>query len=69
MNNYFKNGANRPAIVLAFVVLAIAALSAWFGYDTGSRGYYWVAGGLAVIAFLIPDFGLINLWKPTGGWQ
>jgi integrase len=21
------------------------------------------------LALLIPDFGLINLWKPTGGWQ
>ena len=56
MNNYFKaNGANRPAIVLATVVLAVAALSAWHASDTGARGYYWVAGGLAVLAFLIPQ--------------
>ena len=39
MSNYFKaNGANRPAIVLAVVVLAAAALSAWLAYDTGARG-------------------------------
>ena len=56
MSNYFKaNGANRPAIVLAVVVLAVAALSAWLAYDTGARGYYWVAGGLAILAFLIPQ--------------
>ncbi len=55
MSSYFKNGANRPAVVLAFVVLAIAALSAWHGYDTGARGYYWVAGGLAILALLIPQ--------------
>ena len=55
MSNYFKNGANRPAIVLAFVVFAIAALSAWHAYDTGARSFYWAAGGLAVLAFLIPQ--------------
>jgi len=54
MNNYFKaNGANRPAIVLAFLFAAAAAVSAWFAYDTGARAYYWVAGGLVIIAFLI----------------
>ncbi len=56
MANYFKaNGANRPAIVLAIVVLAVAALSAWLAYDMGARGYYWVAGGLTILAFLIPQ--------------
>ena len=56
MSNYFKaNGANRPAIVLAIVVLAVAALSAWLANDTGARGYYWVAGGLTILAFLVPQ--------------
>jgi regulator of protease activity HflC (stomatin/prohibitin superfamily) len=56
MNNYFNaSGANRPAIVLAAVVLAAAALSAWLGYDSGTRSFYWIAGGLAVLAFLIPQ--------------
>jgi regulator of protease activity HflC (stomatin/prohibitin superfamily) len=56
MNNYFNaSGANRPAIVLAAVVLAAAALSAWLGYDSGTRSFYWLAGGLAVLAFLIPQ--------------
>jgi len=56
MNNYFKaSGANQPAIVLAIVVLAGAALSAWLAYDAGSRSLYWLAGGLAILAFLIPQ--------------
>jgi regulator of protease activity HflC (stomatin/prohibitin superfamily) len=56
MNNYFKaSGANQPAIVLAVVVAAVAALSAWLAYDTGSRGLYWIAGGLAILAFLVPQ--------------
>ncbi len=56
MNNYFKaSGANQPAIVLAVVVAAVAALSAWLAYDTGSRGLYWVAGSLAILAFLVPQ--------------
>ncbi len=56
MNNYFKaSGANQPAIVLAVVVAAVAALSAWLAYDTGSRSLYWVAGGLAILAFLVPQ--------------
>ena len=56
MSNYFKaNGANRPAIVLAAVVLAFAAPVAWFTYDTSSRGGYVLAVGLAIIAFLIPQ--------------
>jgi regulator of protease activity HflC (stomatin/prohibitin superfamily) len=56
MNNYFRaNGANRPAMVLAVMFAAAAALSAWFAYDTGARGSYWVAGGLAIIAYLIPQ--------------
>jgi regulator of protease activity HflC (stomatin/prohibitin superfamily) len=64
MSNYFKNGANRPAVVLACVVLAIAALSAWHGYDTGSRSFYWVAGCLAILAFLIPQSLLVaDQWE------
>ena len=56
MSNYFKaNGANRPAIVLAAVVLAFAAAVAWFAYDTGSRSGYALAAGLAIVAFLIPQ--------------
>ena len=56
MSNYFKaNGANRPAIVLAAVVLAFAAAVAWLSYDASSRGGYIVAAGLAIVAFLIPQ--------------
>src|SRR5258707_15286477 len=65
MNNYFNaSGANRPAIVLAAVVLAAAALSAWLGYDSGSRGSYWIAGGLMVLAFLITQSLMVaNQWE------
>ncbi|WMT71624.1 slipin family protein [Bradyrhizobium sp. Ash2021] len=56
MNNYFKaSGANQPAIVLAVVVAAVAALSAWLAYDTASRSLYWLAGCLAILAFLVPQ--------------
>jgi regulator of protease activity HflC (stomatin/prohibitin superfamily) len=64
MSNYFKNGANRPAIALAFVVFAIAALSAWHAYDTGARSFYWAAGVLTVLAFLIPQSVLVaDQWE------
>jgi regulator of protease activity HflC (stomatin/prohibitin superfamily) len=64
MSNYFKNGANRPAIALAFVVFAIAALSAWHAYDTGARSFYWAAGVLTVLAFLIPQTVLVaDQWE------
>jgi len=56
MNNYFKaNGANRPAIVLAVLFAAAAALSIWHAYDSGSHGFYWIGGVIAVLAFLIPQ--------------
>ncbi len=56
MNNYFTaSGANRPAIVLAILFAAAAALSIWLAYDSGSRGGYWIGGILAVLAFLIPQ--------------
>ena len=56
MNNYFRaNGANRPAIVLAILFAAAAALSIWLAYDSGSRGGYWIGGILAVLALLIPQ--------------
>lgn len=64
MSNYFKNGANRPAIALAFAVFAIAALSAWHAYDTGARSFYWAAGVLTVLAFLIPQSVLVaDQWE------
>ena len=56
MSNYFKaSGANRLSIVLAVMVLAFAALVAWFAYDRSSRGGYVVAAVLAIVAFLIPQ--------------
>ncbi|UPJ46278.1 slipin family protein [Bradyrhizobium sp. 200] len=56
MSNYFNaNGANRPAIVLAVLVSAAAALFIGLAYDSGTRSGYWIAGGLAILAFLIPQ--------------
>jgi regulator of protease activity HflC (stomatin/prohibitin superfamily) len=37
------------------MVLAFAALVAWFAYDRSSRGGYVVAAVLAIVAFLIPQ--------------
>jgi regulator of protease activity HflC (stomatin/prohibitin superfamily) len=65
MNNYFKaKGVNQFAIVLATLVAALAAYCAWHGYETGARGYYWMAGGFAVIALLIPQSIMIaDQWE------
>jgi regulator of protease activity HflC (stomatin/prohibitin superfamily) len=65
MSNYFSaSGTNRPAIVLATLVSAVAVFFIWHAYDTGARGDYWVAGGLAVLAFLITQsLMLANQWE------
>ena len=56
MSNYLnENGANRPAIVLAVVVLALAVLAAWFSYEANTRAGYVLAAGIAIVAFLIPQ--------------
>jgi regulator of protease activity HflC (stomatin/prohibitin superfamily) len=56
MSNYLnENGANRPAMVLAVVVLALAVLAAWFSYQTNTRAGYVLAAGIAIVAFLIPQ--------------
>lgn len=65
MNNYFKaKGVNKPAVVLAVLIMAAAVACAWFGYDTGAHRYYGVAGGLAIIALLIPQSIMIaDQWE------
>jgi regulator of protease activity HflC (stomatin/prohibitin superfamily) len=65
MNRYFiAKGVNKPAIVLAVLIAAAAAWCAWLGHDTGARGYYWAAGSLAIIAFLIPQSIMIaDQWE------
>ena len=65
MNRYFiAKGVNKPAIVLAVLIAAAAAWCAWLGQDTGARGYYWAAAGLAIIAFLIPQSLMIaDQWE------
>jgi regulator of protease activity HflC (stomatin/prohibitin superfamily) len=65
MNNYFKaKGVNKPAVVLAVLIMAAAAACAWFAYDAGARRYYWIAGVLAIIALLIPQSIMIaDQWE------
>ena len=65
MINYFNaSGTNRPAIVLAALLLAAATLSIWLAYDGGTRSFYWVGGGLAILAFLIPQSLMVaNQWE------
>ena len=65
MNHYFiAKGVNKPAMVLAVLILAAAACSAWFGYDTGAHRYYWIAGVLAIVALLIPQSIMIaDQWE------
>ena len=56
MSSYLgTSGANRPAIVLAAVILALAAWLAWLGFDANSRTAYFLAACLAVVGFLIPQ--------------
>jgi regulator of protease activity HflC (stomatin/prohibitin superfamily) len=65
MNNYFTaKGVNKPAVVLALLIMVAAACSAWFGYETAARGYYWVAGALVIVGLLIPQSVMIaDQWE------
>ena len=65
MNSYFiAKGVNKPAIVLAVLIAAAAAYCAWHGYETGARSFYWGAGGLAIIASLVPQSIMIaDQWE------
>jgi regulator of protease activity HflC (stomatin/prohibitin superfamily) len=65
MNSYLgARGANPLAIVLTVITLALAAVVAWFGSETGSRSLYWCAAVLVVIALLIPQaLKIANQWE------
>lgn len=65
MNHYFiAKGINKPAMVLAFLIMAAAVFCAWLGYDTGTHRYHWMAGVLAIIALLIPQSIMIaDQWE------
>jgi regulator of protease activity HflC (stomatin/prohibitin superfamily) len=65
INRYIKaHGANQFAVVVAGLVAAAAAYCAWLGQNNGGHVYYWVAGGLAVIAVLIPQSLMIaDQWE------
>ena len=56
MNSYFNaRGANRLAIMLSVVVLALAGLVGWFAHEENSRNGYVVAAALVIVAILIPQ--------------
>jgi regulator of protease activity HflC (stomatin/prohibitin superfamily) len=56
MSSYLgTSGANRPAMVLAAVVLALAAWLAWLGFDANSKTAYFLAACVAIVGFLIPQ--------------
>jgi regulator of protease activity HflC (stomatin/prohibitin superfamily) len=56
MTSYFNaRGANRLAIVLAVVVLALAGFVGWFAHDENLRSGYVVAAALVIAAVLIPQ--------------
>ena len=65
MNNYLTpKGINKPAVVLAILIMIAAAFCAWLAYDAGAHRYYWIAGGLAIIALLIPQSIMIaDQWE------
>src|SRR6185312_12351464 len=65
MNNYLTpKGINKPAVVLAILIMIAAAFCAWLAYDAGAHRYYWIAGGLAIIALLIPQSVMIaDQWE------
>ena len=65
MSNYFRaKGANQPAIVIAALILAFAALVAWFAYNTNSYGSYILAAALTIVAFLMPQaIKVANQWE------
>jgi regulator of protease activity HflC (stomatin/prohibitin superfamily) len=63
-NTLGATGANRPAIVLAVVILVIAALIGWLAYDNTWLSGYWLAAALVVIALLVPQTILVaNQWE------
>jgi regulator of protease activity HflC (stomatin/prohibitin superfamily) len=56
MTSYFNaRGANRLAIVLAVVVLALAGFVGWYAHDENLRSGYVVAAALVIAAVLIPQ--------------
>ncbi len=58
------SGVNRPAIVLAVILLALAAYVAWLAYDNAATRGYFVAAVLALVALLVPQALLMaNQWE------
>jgi regulator of protease activity HflC (stomatin/prohibitin superfamily) len=65
MNQYFSApGANRPAMLLTFLTLVVAAIVFWQARETAAGNLYGVAIVLAVLALLIPQsLKMANQWE------
>ncbi|HYM30065.1 MAG TPA: slipin family protein [Candidatus Cybelea sp.] len=63
-NALTARGANGPAFVLTVAMLGLAALAAWYAYDSGNRQLYVAAAILAIAALLVPQALLMaNQWE------
>ncbi len=64
MNAMSGGRRNPPAIVLAFVLLALAALAAWFAYREDAGRAWGLAVALALAAVLVPQsLQIANQWE------
>ena len=64
MNALSGSGRNPSAVVLGLVILALAALAAWFGYRDAAPQAWVLAGILAVVGLLIPQaLQMANQWE------
>ena len=64
MNIPSPTGRNRPALVLAAGLLALAAVAAWLAYRQGGPLFYVLAVVLGAAGLLVPQALLIaNQWE------
>lgn len=49
------SGPNRPAIALAAVILAVAAVTLWLAHENGTRQGFVVPGLLVIAGVLVPQ--------------
>ena len=64
MNVSSPSGRNRPALVLAAGLLALAAVAAWLAYRQSAALFFVLAGVLGAAGLLVPQALLIaNQWE------